>query len=84
MLLDELIEMPRIRSAVDLEEILSPSTLCKAFNRFDIAVWRVLINLSVTPLPLTVSSKSMPPASTAVTPRNTTQSERATQKNCFV
>ncbi|WP_435318478.1 IS5 family transposase [Haloarchaeobius sp. TZWSO28] len=50
-LLDELIEMPRIRSAIDLEEIPSPSTLCKAFNRLDMAVWRVLLNLSVTLLP---------------------------------
>ncbi len=50
-LLDELIEMPRIRSALDLEEIPSPSTLCKAFNRLDMAVWRVLLNLSVTLLP---------------------------------
>ncbi len=43
--------MPRIRSAIDLEEPLSPSTLCKAFNRLDMAVWRVLLNLSVTLLP---------------------------------
>lgn len=50
-LLDELIEMPRIRSALGLEEIPSPSTLCKAFNRVDMAVWRVLLNLSVTLLP---------------------------------
>jgi IS5 family transposase len=50
-LLDELIEMPRIRSALDLEELPSPSTLCKAFNRLDMAVWRVLLNLSVTLLP---------------------------------
>ncbi len=35
MLLDELIEMPRIRNAIDLEELPSHSTLCKAFNRFD-------------------------------------------------
>lgn len=34
-LLDELIEMPRIRSAIDLMELSSPSTLCKAFNRLD-------------------------------------------------
>ena len=27
------------------------TTLCKAFNRLDMAVWRVLFNLSVTPLP---------------------------------
>jgi IS5 family transposase len=50
-LLDELIEMPRIRSAIDLEELPSPSTLCKAFNRLDMAVWRVLLNLSITLLP---------------------------------
>lgn len=51
MLLDELIEMPRIRRAIELEELPSPSTLCKAFNRLDMAVWRVLLNLSVTLLP---------------------------------
>ncbi|WP_188979090.1 IS5 family transposase [Halocalculus aciditolerans] len=50
-LLDELIEMPRIRSAIDLEELPSPSTLCKAFNRLNMAVWRVLLNLSATLLP---------------------------------
>ena len=50
-LLDELIEMPRIRSALGLQELPSPSTLCKAFNRLDMAVWRVLLNLSVTLLP---------------------------------
>jgi len=50
-LLDELIEMPRIRNALALEELPSPSTLCKAFNRLDMAVWRVLLNLSITLLP---------------------------------
>ncbi len=50
-LLDELIEMHRIRNAIDLEELPSPSTLCKAFSRLDMAVWRVLLNLSVTFLP---------------------------------
>ncbi|RZV06661.1 IS5 family transposase [Natrinema hispanicum] len=50
-LLDELIEMPRIRSVLDLEELPSPSTLCKAFNRLGMAVWQVLLNLSVTLLP---------------------------------
>ncbi|PCR89729.1 IS5 family transposase [Natrinema ejinorense] len=50
-ILDELIEMPRIRSALDLEEIPAPSTLCKAFSCLDMAVWRVLLNLSVTLLP---------------------------------
>ena len=50
-LLDELIEMPRIRNAINLDELPSPSTLCKAFNRLDMAVWRVLLNLSVRLLP---------------------------------
>ncbi len=50
-LLDELIEMSRIRSAIDLEELPTPSTLCRTFNRLDMAVWRVLLNLSVTLLP---------------------------------
>ena len=47
-LLDELSEMPRVRKAIDLEELPSPSTLYKAFKRLDMAVWRVLLNLSVT------------------------------------
>ena len=38
MLLDELIEMPRIRKALNLDELPSPSTLCKAFDRLDMAV----------------------------------------------
>ncbi len=50
-LLDELIEMPRVRRAINLDELPSPSTLCKVFNRLDMAVWRVLLNLSVTLLP---------------------------------
>nr|WP_206335655.1 IS5 family transposase [Natronolimnobius sp. AArcel1] len=50
-LLDELIEMPRIRSAINLTELPAPSTLCKAFDRLDMAVWRVLLNLSVSLLP---------------------------------
>lgn len=51
MLLDELVEMPRIRNAIGLTEIPTPSTLCKAFDRLDMAVWRVLLNLSVSLLP---------------------------------
>ncbi len=43
--------MPRIRSALNLTELPAPSTLCKAFDRLDMAVWRVLLNLSVSPLP---------------------------------
>lgn len=50
-LLDELIEMPRIRNAINLTELPDPSTLCKAFDRLDMAVWRVLLNLSATLLP---------------------------------
>ncbi len=43
--------MPRIQRAIELEELPSPSSLCKAFNRLDMAVWRVLLNLSVTLVP---------------------------------
>ena len=50
-LLDELIEMPRILSAINLTELPAPSTLCKAFDRLEMAVWRVLLNLSVSLLP---------------------------------
>ncbi len=50
-LLDELIEMPQIRNATNLTKLPAPSTLCKAFDRLDMAVWRVLINLSVSLLP---------------------------------
>ncbi|QLG29932.1 IS5 family transposase (plasmid) [Halorarum halophilum] len=50
-LLDELIEMPRIRKAINLTELPAPSTLCKVFDRLDMAIWRVLLNLSVTLLP---------------------------------
>ncbi|MFC6764711.1 IS5 family transposase [Natrinema soli] len=50
-LLDELIEMPRIRRAIGLTELPSPSTLCKALGRLDMAVWQVLLNLSVMLLP---------------------------------
>jgi IS5 family transposase len=50
-LLNELIEMPRVRDALGLTETPSPSTLCKAFNPFDMSVCRVLHNLSVPFLP---------------------------------
>ena len=43
--------MPRIRSAIDLTELPAPSTLCKAFDRLDMALWRVLLNISVSLLP---------------------------------
>jgi IS5 family transposase len=51
-LVDELIEMPRIRDALDLDSIPAPSTLCKAFDRLEMAVWRVLLNVSLKDLPL--------------------------------
>ena len=50
-LLDELIEMPRIRRVLGLAELPSPLTLCKAFTRLDMAVWRVLLILSAALLP---------------------------------
>jgi len=43
--------MPRIRRVLGLTELPTPSTLCKAFNRLDMAVWRVLLTLSATLLP---------------------------------
>jgi len=43
--------MPRIRSATNPTELPAPSTLCKAFDRLDMAVWRVLLGLSVSLLP---------------------------------
>jgi IS5 family transposase len=51
-LVDELIEMPRIRDALNLNSIPAPSTLCKAFDRLEMAVWRVLLNVSLADLPL--------------------------------
>lgn len=45
-LVDELIEMPRIRDALDLDSIPAPSTLCKAFDRLEMAIWRVLLRHS--------------------------------------
>ena len=73
-LLDELIEMPRIRRAINLEELPSPSTLCKAFSRLDMAVWRVLLDLSVSLLPTNGVVGIDAEGLTAVTPRNTTRS----------
>jgi hypothetical protein len=46
-LVDELIEMPRIRDALNLDSIPAPSTLCKAFSRLEMAVWRVLLRVSL-------------------------------------
>ncbi|MHC3381492.1 IS5 family transposase [Haloarcula sp. H-GB5] len=49
-LLDELIEMPCIRNAINLDELPSLNVV-QSLNRLDMAVWRVLLNLSVTLLP---------------------------------
>lgn len=77
MLLDELIEMPRIRSALELEELPSPQPYVKRSTGL---IWLCGAFFSTSPLHssrLTVSSGSTPPGSIAITPRNTTQSERS-------
>ncbi|QLG61898.1 IS5 family transposase [Halorarum salinum] len=51
-LVDELIEMPRIRDALNLNLIPAPTTRCKAFDRLEMAVWRVLLNVSLADLPV--------------------------------
>jgi IS5 family transposase len=51
-LVDEPIEMPRIRDALNLDSIPVPLTLCKAFDRLEMAVWRVLLNVSLVDLPV--------------------------------
>lgn len=43
--------MPHIRKAINLTELPAPSTLCKALDGLDMVVWRVLLNLSASPLP---------------------------------
>lgn len=42
--------MPRIRDALDPDSILAPSPLCKAFGRLEMAVWRVLLWVSLVRL----------------------------------
>ena len=49
-LVDELIEMPRIRDALELDSIPRPSTLCDAFDRLEMGGWRVLLIVSLTHL----------------------------------
>ena len=44
--------MPCIRDAFDLDSIPAPSTLCKAFDRLEMAVWRMLLHVSLADLPL--------------------------------
>ncbi len=51
-LVDELIEMPRIRDALNLGSIPASSTLCKVFDRLEMAVWRIMLNVSLADVPL--------------------------------
>jgi IS5 family transposase len=51
-LVDKLIEMSRVRDALNLDSIPAPSTLCKAFDRLEMAVWRVVLNVSLADVPL--------------------------------
>ena len=44
--------MPRIRDALDLDSIPAPSTLCKAFDRLEMAIWRIPLNVSLADLPV--------------------------------
>ncbi len=44
--------MSRIREALDLDSILALSTLCKAVDRLEMAVWRVLLNVSLADMPV--------------------------------
>lgn len=48
----ELTVMPRIRNALGLDSIPAPSILCKTFDRLEMAVWRVLLNVSLADLSL--------------------------------
>lgn len=50
-LVDTLIEMPRIRDALDLDELPDYSTVCKALHRLTMHVWRILLRQSSHLLP---------------------------------
>ena len=43
---DKLLEVPRICRVLGLAALPTPSTLCKAFDRLDMAVRRIILNLS--------------------------------------
>lgn len=47
-----LVEMPRIRKAIELDEVPHPSTLCKAFDRLRTRIWRSLLNATTELLEL--------------------------------
>lgn len=50
---DEIIEMVRIRQELGLEKVPDPSTLCRAFQKLTMKIWRILLNLSWKKLDLT-------------------------------
>ncbi len=50
-LVDELIEMPRIRGVLDLDSIPAPSTPCKTFDHLETAVWRLVLDVSLADTP---------------------------------
>lgn len=51
---DELIEMPRIRDALNLDSIPSSFDILQGVGRLEMAVWWVLLNVSLVDLPLDV------------------------------
>lgn len=43
---EKLVEEPRVRDALDLEEVPHPTTLVKAFERLEAELWRVFLSAS--------------------------------------
>jgi len=78
--LDLLSEMPQILGEIGLDAADLPdhSTLVKAFDRIQMAVWRVLLRLSAQLTIPPVTPRGTRRFSTANTPANTTAAERIT------
>lgn len=51
--IDETIEMLRIRKTLGLKNVPDPSTLCRAFQKLTMKTWRILLNLTWKKLDLT-------------------------------
>lgn len=51
-IVDEAVEMLRIRSELDLYKVPHPSTLCRAFNKLPMRTWRTLLRLITKKLDL--------------------------------
>ncbi len=49
---DEAVEMTRIRGELKLNKVPHPSTLCRAFNKLSMKIWRTLLRLSIKKLDL--------------------------------